>query len=117
MQYIAILIFDPSLSSAKPALPCHVSSMKQKQNMEIKAMQNIITRTMHRAASHDKLVSFYLIQTGAFDLPYGDAGAMAKAAQDEGLTVTQSDNERFIINNTAWMTKHGVIRALDTSNL
>lgn len=80
-------------------------------------MQNIITRTMHRAASHDKLVSFYLIQAGAFDLPYGDAGAMAKAAQDEGLTVTQSDGERFIINNTAWMTKHGVIRSLDTSNL
>ena len=80
-------------------------------------MQNIMTRTMHRAANHGQLISFPLIQAGAFDLPYGDADAMAKAAQDEGLTVTQNDGERFIINNTAWMTKHGVIRALDTSNL
>ena len=84
-------------------------------------MENIITSTMNRAASHVRdhgtIFSYYLIQAGAFDLPYGDTGAMAKAAQDEGLTVTQNDGERFIINNTAWMTKHGVIRALDPSNL
>ena len=39
------------------------------------------------------------------------------AAQQEGLSVTQNDGERFLINNTAWMTRHGVIRAVNTSNL
>lgn len=78
---------------------------------------NIITRTMYRAANHGKLIDFYLIQSGAFDLPYGDTEAMAQAAQDEGLTVTQNDGERFLLNNTAWMTRHGVIRAVNTSNL
>lgn len=78
---------------------------------------NIITRTMYRAANHGKLIDFYLIQTGAFNLPYGDTEAMAQAAQDEGLTVTQNDGERFLLNNTAWMTRHGVIRAVNTSNL
>ena len=80
-------------------------------------MNNIITATMHRAANHGALVDFYLIQTGAFDLPYGDTDAMAQAAQSEGLTVSQNDGERFLINNTAWMTRHGVIRAVNTSNL
>lgn len=80
-------------------------------------MENIITKTMHRAASHGKIVDFYLIQTGAFDLPYGDVDAMAQAAQDEGLNVTQNDGERFLINNTVWMTRHGVIRAVNTANL
>jgi len=80
-------------------------------------MENIITKTMYRAANHGQLVNFYLIQTGAFHLPYGNTEAMAKAAQDEGLTVTQNDGERFLINNTAWMTKHGAIRAINTSNL
>jgi hypothetical protein len=78
---------------------------------------NIITRTMHRAANHNKLIDFYLMQTGAFDLPYGDTEAMAQAAQKEGLSVTQKDGERFLINNTAWMTRYGVIRAVNTSNL
>lgn len=80
-------------------------------------MKNVITKTMHRAANQNGIVDFYLIQTGAFDLPYGDVDAMAQAAQDEGLTVTQSDSERFLINNTAWMTRHGVIRAVNTANL
>jgi len=80
-------------------------------------MENIITKTMYRAANHGQLVNFYLIQTGAFHLPYGNTEAMAKAAQDEGLTVTQNDGERFLINNTAWITKHGAIRAINTSNL
>ncbi|MGB1550661.1 MAG: hypothetical protein ACPHDV_04410 [Parvibaculales bacterium] len=80
-------------------------------------MKDIITRTMHRAANHGGLVNFYLIQTGAFDLPYGDTEAMAKAARIEGLTVTQNDGERFLINNTAWVTRFGAIRAVDTSNL
>lgn len=78
---------------------------------------NIITRTMHRAVNHNKLIDFYLIQTGAFHLPYGNTEAMAQAAQQEGLTVTQNDGERFLINNTAWMTRHGVIRAANASNL
>lgn len=78
---------------------------------------NIITRTMYRAANHGQLIDFYLIQTGAFNLPYGDTEAMAQAAQSEGLTVTQNDGERFLLNNTAWMTRHGVIRAVNTSNL
>ena len=78
---------------------------------------NIITRTMHRAANHNKLIDFYLMQTGAFDLPYGDTEAMAQAAQKEGLSVTQTDGERFLINNTAWITRYGVIRAVNTSNL
>ena len=80
-------------------------------------MKNIITKTMHRAANHGKIVDFYLIQTGAFDLPYGSTDAMAQAAQSEGLTITQNDGERFLINNTAWMTRHGVIRAVNTANL
>ena len=80
-------------------------------------MTNIITHTMHRAVNHGSIVNYYLIQTGAFDLPYGDTDAMACAAEREGLTVTQNDGERFLINNTAWMTRHGVIRAVDTSNL
>jgi len=80
-------------------------------------MKNIITRTMHRAANHGSIVNYYLIQSGAFDLPYGDTGAMQRAAEREGLTVTQNDGERFLINNTAWMTRHGVIRAVNTSNL
>ena len=80
-------------------------------------MDKIITKTMHRAASHGSIVNYYLIQAGAFDLPYGDTDAMAKAAQKEGLTVAQNDGERFLINNTAWMTRHGVIRAVNTSNL
>jgi len=42
---------------------------------------------------------------------------MQRAAEREGLSVTQNDGERFLINNTAWMTRHGVIRAVNTSNL
>ena len=80
-------------------------------------MKYIITETMNRAAARDTINDFYLIQTGAFHLPYGDTDAMAKAARQEGLNVTQNDGERFLINNTAWMTRHGVIRAIDTSNL
>lgn len=80
-------------------------------------MNKIITKTMHRAASHGSIVNYYLIQSGAFNLPYGDTDAMAQAAQQEGLSVTQNDGERFLINNTAWMTRHGVIRAVNTSNL
>lgn len=80
-------------------------------------MEGIITKTMYRAASQNSIVDFYLIQTGAFDLPYGDTDAMANAAQSEGLNVTQNDGERFLINNTVWMTRHGVIRAVNTANL
>ena len=80
-------------------------------------MKNIITKTMYRAANQNSIVDFYLIQTGAFDLPYGDTDAMANAAQSEGLNVTQNDGERFLINNTVWMTRHGVIRAVNTANL
>ena len=64
-------------------------------------MDKIITKTMHRAANHGSIVNYYLIQFGAFDLPYGDTGAMVQAAQQEGLNVTQNDGERFLINNTA----------------
>jgi len=80
-------------------------------------MDKIITKTMRRAVSHGSIVNYYLIQSGAFSLPYGDTNAMANAAQKEGLSVTQNDGERFLINNTAWMTRHGVIRAVSTSNL
>ncbi len=74
-------------------------------------MTGIITQTVTRAHNHPEKIAFWLVQTGA-ELPFGDTDAMAQAAQDEGLTVTQNDGERFLVSNTAWMTRFGVIRSL-----
>ena len=80
-------------------------------------MKNIITATMNRAANHGAIVKYSLIQQGAFSFPYGDNPGMIEAAKREGITVTQNDGDRFVLNNSVWMTNYGVIYALNTSNL
>lgn len=40
-------------------------------------------------------------------LPYGNSAAMIEAAQAEGATVTQSDGQRFLVDNSAWLTIWG----------
>ena len=68
-----------------------------------------ITQAARIAASRNE--SYWLQQVNR-TLPYGNLTAMVDAAIAEGAAVTQIIHNRFLVNNSAWVTAHGSVQPL-----
>lgn len=73
-----------------------------------------ITQAARIAAS--RYADYWLHQVNRA-LPYGDIDAMVAKARAEGSTVTQVTPGRFLINHSAWVSVHGCVSPVRTSNL
>ncbi len=71
----------------------------------------MITITQAAYIAKSRNTTYWLSQVNR-DLPYGDIAAMIDVAKNEGAIVTQSDGNRFIINNTAWVSVYGNVTPL-----
>lgn len=73
-----------------------------------------MTATTIRQAAYiaaNRRAPYWLVQANR-TLPYGDCAAMVAAAQAEGATVTQCDGRRFLVDNSAWITKWGTAQPI-----
>ena len=69
------------------------------------------------AASFSGVQQFYA-QRGMWHFPFGNMKQIIKAFEAEGLSCQQSDGERVLVANRAWVTIHGVVTPVNnTSNL
>jgi len=71
-----------------------------------------LTALINRAAaSHTK---FYAVQAGIF---FDGMDDVITAVEAEGFSTQQNDGERVLVGHKVWMTAHGVITPVNTSNL
>jgi hypothetical protein len=73
-----------------------------------------MTATTIRQAAYiaaNRRAPYWLAQVNRA-LPYGDCAAMVAAAQAEGANVTQCDGRRFLVDNSAWITKWGTAQPI-----
>jgi len=71
-----------------------------------------LTALINRAAaSHTK---FYAVQAGIF---FDGMDDVITAVEAEGFNTQQNDGERVLVGHKVWMTAHGVITPVNTSNL
>jgi len=71
-----------------------------------------LTALINRAAaSHTK---FYAVQAGIF---FDGMDDLITAVEAEGFSTQQNDGERVLVGHKVWMTAHGVITPVNTSNL
>lgn len=57
---------------------------------------------------------YYAAQRGIF---FDDMADMIAKVQAAGFSTQQNDGERVLVGGAVWMTRHGVIAPVNTSNL
>jgi hypothetical protein len=71
-----------------------------------------LTALINRAAATN--TKFYAVQAGIF---FDGMDDVIAAVEAEGFSTQQNDGERVLVGHKVWMTAHGVITPVNTSNL
>jgi hypothetical protein len=80
-------------------------------NQENEQMTNL-TALINRAAADT--TTYYAAQKGIF---FDSMDDMIAKVEAEGFSTQQNDGERVLVGHKVWMTRHGVVTPVNTSNL
>lgn len=80
----------------------------RQENEQMTNLTALINRAAARTTTH------YAAQKGIF---FDSMDDMIAKVEAEGFSTQQNDGERALVGHKVWMTRHGVITPVNTSNL